>query len=119
METYLRLLLTSFIILLSACEKKLSDSELRIKAKELAHTFTIIDTHIDAPIKLYHQWKDIADSTDRNFDYYKARKGGLNIPFMSIFVPASTEGSDKSTIMADSLINLTENTVKIILINLR
>ncbi len=95
-----------------SCEKKLSDAELKQKAKNLAQNITIIDTHIDAPIKLYHNWKNIADSTDRNFDFPKAKEGGLDIPFMSIYVPASTEGSEKSTIMADSLISLTEHIVK-------
>jgi membrane dipeptidase len=104
--------LISGLFIYNSCDKKLSDEELKQKAKELAHKFTIIDTHIDAPIKMYHNWKDIADSTDRNFDYHKAKLGGLNIPFMSIYVPASTEGTDKSTIMADSLINLTENLVR-------
>ena len=107
-----RLFILAFILMFMSCEKKLSDSELKQKANELAQKITIIDTHIDAPFKLYRQWKNIADTTDLNFDYVKAKKGGLNIPFMSIFVPASTEGSEKSTIMADSLITLMEKTVK-------
>jgi membrane dipeptidase len=100
------------MLLIISCEKELTDSELKPKAYELAQKFTIIDTHIDAPFKMYQQWKDIADTTDRNFDYNKAKKGGLNIPFMSIFVPASKEGSEKSTIMADSMISLTEKAVE-------
>lgn len=112
MHKVLTILLTLGIFIFNSCEKKLSDSELKQKARELAQEYIIIDTHIDAPIKMYHNWKDLTDSTDRNFDYHKAKLGGLNIPFMSIYVPASTEGTDKSTVMADSLINLTENLVR-------
>jgi len=107
-----RLFILLFIVLFISCEKKLSDSELKQKASELAQKLTIIDTHIDAPGKLYHQRKNIADTTDRDFDYPKAKKGGLNIPFMSIFAPASTEGSEESTLMADSLISLMENVTR-------
>jgi membrane dipeptidase len=50
-----------------------------------ARTALIIDTHIDAPTELLKQWKDIGQSTDREFDYPKARKGGLDVAFMSIY----------------------------------
>ena len=63
-----RLLILVLLVMFISCEKKLSEVELKQKANELAQKLTIIDTHIDAPGKLYHEWKNIADSTDRNFD---------------------------------------------------
>lgn len=109
MKQFIQISAILLIGLFIACEKQLSDAEMKKKAIDLSQEITIIDTHIDAPGKLYHEWKNIADSTDRNFDYIKAQNGGLNVPFMSIYVPASTEGSEESTKRADSLIYLTEN----------
>jgi len=101
------LFLSSLIIF--SCNRPLTEKEMRAKAKDLSQKFIIIDTHIDAPFRLHREWKNLADSTDRDFDYPKAMAGGLNVPFMAIFVPASTEGSDQSTWMADSMITLVEN----------
>jgi membrane dipeptidase len=112
MRLLIKLLVLVLIVSLASCEKKLTDAELKQKANDLAQQFTIIDTHIDAPMKQYHNWKDLSDTTDRNFDYIKSIKGGLNVPFMSIYLSASTEGSEESTIMADSLITLMEKVVK-------
>ncbi len=47
----------------------------------------------------------MTEDTDGDFDYVKAKKGGLNAPFMSIFVPASyQDGGAKA--FADSLIDI-------------
>ena len=97
MQLLIKLMMISLIVLFNSCEQKLTDAELKQKSVDLAQKFTIIDTHIDAPMKLYYNWKNLADSTDRDFDYVKAKKGGLNVPFMSIYLSASTEGSEEST----------------------
>ena len=109
-RTFFLLILLSNIFL--SCNKPLSDEELKLKSEKLAKQYTIVDTHIDTPIKQYYEFKNLADSTGRNFDYDKAIQGGLDIAFMSIFVPASKEGSEEATVMADSLINLTENAAR-------
>ena len=113
MHSLIKLFIITLIVSLTSCEKNLTEAELKQKANDLAQKFTIIDTHIDAPMKLYYNWINLADSTDRDFDYVKSKQGGLNVPFMSIYLPASTEGSKESTIMADSLITLTEKVVNI------
>ena len=112
MKLLIKLFLIALIVSLTSCEQKLTDADLKQKAKDLAQQLIVIDTHIDAPMKLYYDWTDISKLTDRNFDYVKAKKGGLNIPFMSIYLSASTEGLEESTIMADSLITLTEKVAK-------
>ena len=43
-----------------------------------------------------------------DFDYPRAKKGGLTAPFMSIYVPASLDNSDESTAVAHQLIDLVE-----------
>lgn len=55
-------------------------------AAELARDAVIVDTHIDAPSELLKHWRDLGESTpDREFDYPRARSGGLDVAFMSIY----------------------------------
>ena len=77
-------------------------------AKILAHTVTIIDTHIDVPYRLYHEWEDVSLRTPGgDFDYERAKAGGLDVPFMSIYVPSEREGNGAKA-LADTLIGLVE-----------
>ena len=66
------------------------------KASERAHRLAqdnlIIDTHIDVPYRLNKDWEDVTRATKRgDFDYPRAKQGGLNVPFMSIYIPAQLE----------------------------
>lgn len=66
------------------------------KASERAHRIAqenlIIDTHIDVPYRLNKDWEDVTRATKRgDFDYPRAKQGGLNVPFMSIYIPAQLE----------------------------
>lgn len=55
-------------------------------APDFARDAPIVDTHIDAPSELLKSWRDLCVATpDREFDYEKARDGGLAIAFMSIY----------------------------------
>lgn len=55
-------------------------------ARTLAQDALIVDTHIDAPSELLKQWRDLGvETADREFDYEKARRGGLDVAFMSIY----------------------------------
>jgi membrane dipeptidase len=91
-----------------------SEPALLTKAKKLAHQFIITDTHIDVPYRMLEKWEDISIRTEGgDFDYERAKIGGLSAPFMSIYVPASfqkTAGASK--IMADSLIDMVEGWTK-------
>ena len=56
------------------------------EAARLAHDAVIVDTHIDAPTELLAQWQDLGMPTpSREFDYPRAREGGLDVAFMSIY----------------------------------
>ena len=58
------------------------------KAIKLAKDTILIDTHIDVPYRIYESWVDVTKATtDGDFDYPRAVKGGLNAPFMSIYIP--------------------------------
>jgi len=65
------------------------------RAEQLAQRLLIADTHIDVPYRLHSSWADVTRSApDREFDLPRALAGGLNVPFMSIYVPASHGESD-------------------------
>ena len=87
-----------------------SDAALRAQADSLAQAYLIVDGHIDVPHRLAEHDEDIAGLTETgDFDYVRAKEGGLNAPFMSIYIPSDrqgTPGAAKAT--ADSLIDMVE-----------
>ncbi len=94
---------------------RMSDEQLRAYADELAHRYVITDGHVDLPYRLKEKRfvpvpenLGIPVSTDEgDFDYERARKGGLDAPFMSIYIPASYQlQPDNGKALADSLINM-------------
>ena len=82
-----------------------------------AQDILVIDTHIDVPYRLWrqdlagNQIEDISSSTLGDFDYERAVKGGLDIPFFSIYLPAETEELGTSFDMANKLIDMVEDIV--------
>lgn len=65
-------------------------------ARRLTHDATIVDTHIDAPTELVDRWNDLGTSTPREFDYPKAREGGLDVAFMSVYTSADQDDTGKA-----------------------
>ena len=104
------------LILVNCAEKKpvdrMSDEQLEAFANELAHKYIITDGHVDLPERLKGM-KFTADSINTvvstargDFDFERAKKGGLSAPFMSIYIPSSYQkNSDFGKSYADSLIN--------------
>ncbi len=65
------------------------------QAMQIAQEYVLADTHIDVPYRLDEAWTDVSKATeDGEFDYPRAKKGGLNLPFMSIYTPAEMEKED-------------------------
>ncbi|MBK7584820.1 MAG: dipeptidase [Myxococcales bacterium] len=89
------------------------------KANELAHRFIILDGHVDVPYRLWQSrdkagkvTEDVAERTAKgNFDYPRAVTGGLDAPFMSIYVPAKFEAGGAKK-LANQLIDLVEDIAK-------
>lgn len=78
------------------------------KAVDIAHKYPIIDGHIDVPYRMQNHWEDVTGATeDGDFDYPRAAKGGLDAPFMSIYIPATKEGKGAKE-LADVLIDQVE-----------
>lgn len=91
-----------------------SDEELMTLANELAHKYIIVDGHVDLPYRmevkgfmLKKQVEDVSVDTEGNFDYPKAKEGGLDAPFMSIYIPSAYYVTGGAKEFADSLIEMT------------
>lgn len=92
------------------------DLKLFKKANKLAQKYVIVDGHVDLPYRLkvknFRLEKEYLgipyQTTDGDFDYVRARKGGLDAPFMSIFIPSRLQVDGGAKELADSLINMIE-----------
>ncbi len=81
---------------------------LEAKALRLAQETLIVDTHVDVPYRLFEEMEDISVRTEKgDFDYPRAKAGGLDAPFMSIYVPAALEGGGAKA-HAEALIDMVE-----------
>lgn len=94
---------------------RMNDEQLRAYADELAHRYVITDGHVDLPYRLKmknfrveREYLGIPISTtEGDFDYERAKKGGLDAPFMSIYISSSYQQQpDNGKALADSLINM-------------
>jgi membrane dipeptidase len=88
---------------------------LQDQAETLAHKFIIVDGHVDLPYRLKEagfsmaEDKEVLLSTEKgDFDFERAMKGGLDAPFMSIYIPSSYQQTGGAQALADSLIDLVE-----------
>ena len=110
----MKILITSLILvaiqIASAGEKsnKVPDDDLMKKAKKLAQEFIIVDTHIDAPEEMTEKAVDLSARTKTDFDYVKAKDGGLNCGFMSVYIPASYQEKGGAKAYAEKLITMVE-----------
>ena len=87
------------------------------QSEKLSRENIIIDGHIDLPFRLYkknllfEKKIELDKETSGNFDIPKAIRGGLNCPFMSIYIP-SDKNFDEAFVLADNLIDLVDNVIK-------
>jgi membrane dipeptidase len=121
-----RTLYVTAFVLLTGCtvEKSAStsnDDQLRTRANDLAQQFVLADTHVDLPyrLKIKHfrlerEYMGIpVSTTEGDFDFERAKKGGLDAPFMSIYIPSDYQQKpDNGKALADSLINMIEGIVQ-------
>ncbi len=109
--TYKISLLACLVALLAACERGAPPPvDLAAEARRIAADAIIVDTHIDVPYRLAESGEDVSQATERgDFDYPRARAGGLDAAFMSIYTPADLEAQGKSREKAEQLIDMVEN----------
>ncbi len=97
-DQILRLILTP--LLLAGCANSPDPAQ-------LARDLLIVDTHVDAPYQLHREWQNLSVAApDRDFDYPRARQGGLDAPFMSIYIPVAVDAAGGAVALADELIDL-------------
>jgi membrane dipeptidase len=92
----------------------MSEAEIEAMANELAHEFIITDGHVDLPYRLtitnFRFTKELIgipiETDNGDFDYKRAKQGGLDAPFMSIYIPASYQETGGAKEFADSLIDM-------------
>jgi membrane dipeptidase len=97
----------------------LTDEERLKVATTLAHHTILVDGHVDLPYRmkvggftLQREMLDISvRSEGGNFDYPRSKEGGLDAPFMSIYIPADYQVRGGAKALADSLIMMTERVV--------
>ena len=82
-------------------------------AVQLAQDAIIVDTHIDAPGELQSHWDDLGVLTpNKEFDYPRARQGGLDVAFMSIYTSPTEDAEGKAWQSAHAQIDAIEALVQ-------
>jgi membrane dipeptidase len=97
--------------LITACKTNYDE-----QAKTLAQKLIIADGHVDLPYRLWESknaageiTEDISQRTPKGqFDFVRAREGGLDAPFMSIYIPSSFQTGGGAKQLADQLIDMVE-----------
>jgi membrane dipeptidase len=117
--------LFGFLAISLACTSKmdyssLPDEKLKQVADSLAQAYIIADSHVDLPyrlkvkkFRLEREYLGIpVSTTEGDFDFERAKKGGLDAPFMSIYIPSSYQlQEDKGKALADSLIDMIDGII--------
>ena len=76
------------------------------RAVALTHDALVVDTHIDVPYRLRNRPDDVSGPTATgDFDHPRALAGGLDVAFMSVYIPASYQEAGGARALADSLID--------------
>lgn len=101
-------MLTSlFLTAAMAFQPQVSDEALRIARETI-----IVDGHVDVPGRVEDSGEDVGEATAAgDFDYPRAMEGGLNAPFMSIYVAARYQETGGAKAQADRLIGQIEGLV--------
>ncbi len=124
MKRLIAILICAFLF---SCQEKesetdytqLSDEERLSIATDMAHNTIMVDGHVDLPYRMkvggFTLQREILDVSERteggNFDFPRAKEGGLDAPFMSIYIPSEYQERGGAKILADSLILMTERLV--------
>jgi membrane dipeptidase len=109
------LLSMSLVLVVAGCvgcqlgDVAVCDNELWQRARQLSREYIIIDTHQDVPYRLSEKMTDISVRTGSgDFDYPRARDGGLDTVFMAIYIPSEYEEKGGGKALADDLIDITK-----------
>ena len=117
----MRLIPFLFVLLFLGCKSLVvpttSKGDNEKLAKEMARKYIIVDGHVDLPYRLKvnnfrfeKEYLGIPIATNEgDFDYERSKEGGLDAPFMSIYIPADNQKeSGASKALAEELIEMVE-----------
>ena len=119
MKKFLTIVAT-FLTISGLAQTDLEGIGLTRYADELAHRFIITDGHVDLPyrlkIKNFQLTKEFIgipiETDEGDFDYVRSKKGGLDAPFMSIYIPARYQKDGGAKAVADSLIDMVNGIIE-------
>ncbi len=94
------------------CANTASAAEATPAAVKLAQDAVIVDTHIDSPTGLMKEWRDLGEAQAREFDFPKARAGGLDVAFMSIYTSPGQDDDGTAETVANRMIDAVEKTAR-------
>ena len=98
------------VVMVVGCQQETkmpTNAQLKKQANRLAQEYLIIDTHQDLPWRLGKKMEDISKRTEGgDFDYPRAKQGGLNAVFLAAYVPAKYEEEGGAKTKADEAIDL-------------
>jgi len=99
-------------LLLAGCAATALEEPVQEHAARLARDVLILDGHVDLPSVLLGRppaaIDAVAGRTGGDFDWERAKAGGLDAPFMSIYTPARSEADGTARATADRMIDLVE-----------
>ena len=99
-------------LMLTAALTLQATPEVSDEARRIALETIVLDGHIDVPHRVYRSGEDVAEATEAgDFDFPRAMEGGLNAPFMSIYVSADYQETGGAKAQADRLIGQIEGLV--------
>lgn len=112
-----QLIILGFLTMIGGDDKSTTpagyDSALYDRAVQVAKSTIILDGHVDVPYRLMEKIEDVSQATEKgDFDYPRAKAGGLDAPFMSIYIPSSfqaTLGASKK--VAERLIAMMDSII--------
>ena len=108
MRMRLTLFATACLLAASTVHAQANDA-----ARKLTQDAIIVDTHIDAPENLLDHWADLGNAVpSREFDYPRARAGGLDVAFMSIYTSAKQDTDGSAWQAANQMIDSIEALVQ-------
>jgi len=86
-----------------------TDAELRSRAQQLSQKLLIIDTHLDTPYEVHKKSYDISVRAEKGqFDYVRARQGGLDAAFMVAYIAPDYEEKGGARALAEQMIEETK-----------
>jgi membrane dipeptidase len=94
------------IFAIAACAAPRSEADLAREARRITREHVVLDGHIDVPERLTRSTDDVSKRTATgDFDWERAKEGGLSAAFFSIFVPAEYETKGGAKAYAERLID--------------